>query len=265
MMLYTCDAYPRGALAPVTFLWQPETDQNRTDGSAGPKEEREVVKEGGTEGNSMLWLWSHPASYAAVWTQITHACALAPAADDAGDRITTLGQKDSGNGVLQSSEPKAVSRFGSPLGGTEVCAGALRVRSLKDQLVKFRLTGPASNLVLSETLKPVDITSAQASPQMNGVEAQESSFRLWWQKYYATEENSSHFLAQRACYERVMNCQSPGEIPPHAVLALTVRDPRVLLPSKRTKVDLHEAGEMRMDSTLVTFAVVCTVKAVESS
>ena len=250
-MLYTCDAYPCGAVAPVSYLWRPDTGQSSNDGSAELKEEGGGTKEGGVEEKRVLWLWTHPASYTAVWTQVTSACALAPSAHHSDDSISTSQQKDpvcEDRKVLQSPEPVNVSGFGSPPGGTEACAGALRVHSLKDQLVKFRLTGPASNLVLSKSLRPASITPAQASLQTGSGDAQESGPKPWWQNYYAAEEKASHLLAQQASYERVMNCQSPGEIPPRAVLALTVRDPRVLLPSKRAKVDLHEAGEMRVDN-----------------
>ncbi|XP_076462183.1 ribonucleases P/MRP protein subunit POP1-like [Babylonia areolata] len=234
VMMYTYDTYPRGAVAPITFLWQSGGQQCTAVGrthSADPctGEENHQVR--------LLWMWCHPASYAQVWTQLTNACARQVAAS-----AGMVDEKDVT--VTQPCDLKAASH--SPQGGTKVHFGQLQLCSLKDQLIKLRLTGPASNLILSETLKPANIYSEKkrsgtSSGDSSGESRSGSGESRWWQKYYAAERKGEEFGAQTSAWERVAKCQSPGEVPPRAVVALTVRDTRLLLPSVRTKAALDQA------------------------
>ncbi|GFO09978.1 ribonucleases p/mrp protein subunit pop1-like [Plakobranchus ocellatus] len=115
----------------------------------------------------------------------------------------------------------------------------ITVKSLKDHLVKFRLFGPASNLVLAETLKLANIETTLSSSPAPG-EADESLHlkAVWWKEYYSSNANKGHFLKQCDLWSKISKCQSPSEAPPNTVLALTVKDPRLMLPPKRNKVNL---------------------------
>ncbi|KAL8586772.1 hypothetical protein ACOMHN_061285 [Nucella lapillus] len=228
--MYTCDSYPQGAMAPITFLWQPPRQQQSNGGAREGGQEEEV---------RTLWMWTHSASYVDVWNQLTKACILHSGAS--GDARGTSESSD-----LPVSQPgggtgSTTTKSESPAhGGTRIQIGRLHLHSLKDQLVKFRLSGPASNLILSEVLKPAVVRSEKTyGAGSEGCE--EVGSVPWWVKYYGGEGKEEEFSAQVSSWEGVIKCQSPGELPPQAVVALTVRDPRILLPSVRTKAVADKA------------------------
>ena len=223
VMMYSCDCYPQGAVAPVTYLWQPEASHSNTDDSSGQSNAQQTEIR-------VLWLWCHPASYEEVWSNLRKACSQSSLAH-------------SGHGQENEAPEQRGGNVSLPPGGTEERIGLVHLCSLKDQLIKFRLTGPASNLVLSETLQMADISSVKENQQGIATDRADGTETRWWQEYYSREERKSQFELQANGWERVTKCQSPDELPPRAVLALTVRDPRVLLPSTRTKVALDKAGK----------------------
>ncbi|XP_059140261.1 ribonucleases P/MRP protein subunit POP1-like [Physella acuta] len=124
------------------------------------------------------------------------------------------------------------------LGSSEVMAEGssdVVVRPLNNELVKLRLFGPASNVVLSETLQlsPM-ISQCTDSPAQGNVD-------FWWKSYYSSSLQQESFK-QQADVWRDLQCSTPGQVPANSILGLTVRDPRLLLPPKRSKVTLINSG-----------------------
>ncbi|CAL1531102.1 unnamed protein product [Lymnaea stagnalis] len=111
------------------------------------------------------------------------------------------------------------------------------ITSLKDSLVKLRLHGPAANLVLAETLKPSKLTNPVPP--------------AWWRNYYSCEDHLHALLQQTSLWDKLMKCHSAGEAPPDCVFGLTVGDPRLLLPPKRSKVSV-KPGEGCLPSDVFT-------------
>lgn len=111
------------------------------------------------------------------------------------------------------------------------------VRPLNNELVKLRLFGPASNVVLSETLQlsPL-ISQCTDSPAQGNVDP-------WWKSYYSSSLQQASYK-QQADVWRDLQSSTPGQVPANSILGLTVRDPRLLLPPKRSKVTLLNSGEL---------------------
>ncbi|ESP05473.1 hypothetical protein LOTGIDRAFT_228048 [Lottia gigantea] len=150
-----------------------------------------------------VWLWCHPSCYSAIWYEITNAF-------------------QSENLLMES-----VKMTENCLYDKQVKIGETIITSLKDNLVKFRLTGPLSHTILIDSLKPA---------QVGGINCQDS----WWQKYYKSKAKQSK--GQVALWKELQGCQSPAEVPPRMILPLTVRDPRLFLPDKKTKLKLQLEG-----------------------
>lgn len=231
LTLYTFDGYPFSPIGQVTYLWQAD----------------KCEQEGG-DNCSVLWICCHPSFYAQALDEINRCLSkiLLPDTDE-----------------TQSSSPEVGS------GQKEV-----KVIPLKDQLVKFRLYGPASNRVLSEVLqisnigtgdmqnsgwartddfvKPKSVNKtgeellqkneALATKDADG-EIGSGYDRPWWKNFYSFHRNMESFKEQGDLWSKLRMCHSPAEAPSDCVLALTVRDPRLLLPPKRDKVSTVNSGK----------------------
>lgn len=101
--------------------------------------------------------------------------------------------------------------------------GKVFMTSLKDRLVRHRFIGPESQQILTQTLHVADIM----------FNSKESTY--WWKEYYEDKKHSLDFNQQREFWDGVAQCQSAGELSPHAVIGLTVRDPRVIRARKRNE------------------------------
>ena len=159
-----------------------------------------------------LWISCHPSLYKDVLNEVKK----------------SFGLKD-----LLSSHMETILNMKD---GTKVT-----IKTLKDQLVKFRLFGPASNLVLAETLQMAGTESVSFSKEK--VEESLKIEAMWWKKFYSSADNKRTFLRQSELWQKIAKCQSPCEAPPNCVLALTVRDPRLMLPPKKNKVKVTNAGK----------------------
>ena len=84
-----------------------------------------------------LWISCHPSIFQGVMSEIKKCF---------GSKETESPQDHPVNNTVDAKDESKVS-----------------ITSLKDQLVKFRLFGPASNLVLAETLKLADVVGNHAS------------------------------------------------------------------------------------------------------
>lgn len=261
--LYACNSYPWRALAPVTYFWKPATES---------ADVRNNCRQG------VLWIWSHPASYEIVWAQLQRACSIATGQtrmiglssnQSSGDRLleATSRAKDMPetgkcNTTLNDQDIKMVlkkeeTRKDNLSGGTVFATEELTLTSLKNQLVRFRLTGPAATLVLTETLQLAQIHSSaenSSSKENVGISFQSKAEvgeemhenTRWWQQYYSCQKALSYFETQQALWGNFAKCHSPGNFPPRMMIALTIRDPRLHLPGKIGKVKHLEAGNVMM-------------------
>ncbi|KAK7084741.1 Ribonucleases P/MRP protein subunit pop1 [Halocaridina rubra] len=104
----------------------------------------------------------------------------------------------------------------------------LEMTLLKDTLCRFSLTGPASFRVLQRAFIPASLTDNES--------VNEENYNFWWKNYYSLEEQLGHHQRQTDAWNKMTDCQPQERI----VLPITVRDPRVTLPSK--KFPLQEKG-----------------------
>lgn len=146
-----------------------------------------------------LWLWTHPSCYLLVWHELHKALG-----STAGDQQT----------------PAKV--------------GSVTVTSLKDQLCRFRLTGPVSLSVLQRVLQQSTNGCAAYTKNKecaNNDIQRETSCRNsevpWWTTYYSSDAMQKCYLHQWQYWTLCGTANSPAQLQPFHVLALTVSNPRL--------------------------------------
>ncbi|KAH9488832.1 hypothetical protein Btru_058724 [Bulinus truncatus] len=204
-MIYCYDSYPYKAIGTVTFLWRPQLDQE-------------------IQTSSTLWICCHRSHFQSVLDEVTKCF-------DTG--IISSNSLETHSGLLDKKNSVVVT-------------------SLKDELVKIRLFGPASNRVVAETLKLYGIVnflekegSRLQTAQDRDNDAENNDITVqnqWWKTYFRSESALSSVKEQTLVWEKLMKCHSPGEAPPNCVIGLTLKDPRLLLPPKRSKVSVINSG-----------------------
>ena len=249
VMLYKFDQYPVGALSPVTFLWrqQIKTDtpattnterkQQNIDNSKATEERTSHINgdsvEKGT--NSRLWVWTHPASFHSVFDAITEACSSVGRTSVKRDsKFPEGGKTDCIDKPGQSHQDRSLH---SPtINDTEY--SELKVISCRFELLRFRLTGPQSHALLASTLAlPASSLHKDSSDKIVKREStllckdsSSSNSSKWWQ----TSANDS--LSQNVLWDRLKQASSPSVFPPGCAIGLTVLDPRLDLPVKKTSI-----------------------------
>lgn len=144
--------------------------------------------------------------------------------------------------------------------------GSVEMVLLKDTLNRFRLTGPLSQAVLLESLHVANVLEAvsmknKADPNEGEKSLDVSAVCLqslnmsadgltvgeskdWRIIFYGTPHHKESWHYQETLWQTLKGAVSPAQLPPHLVLALTTQDPRLQLPSKRTKAVPNEKGEI---------------------
>ena len=264
--LYRQGEYPFGAIAEVTFMWCPlatSCDTTTKDTDIMPLESRTSSTSSIEAASStdkgvvhrQLWLWVHPAGY----TDTLRAIAGVFGFDSHGDssdsssneeevmdttegsssqeqhKIKGLDNLSKGDGVKVSVASSIVNPFFTSVSST------VTVRSLKDELARFRLTGPLSHGILQETLLP---SSLPPSPDTAG-DREPSVHATWWRDHASHPSHAHRHQAQADIWLAWKPVVSPLELEPRCILGLTVRDPRPQLPQKRTplKAETDMDGE----------------------
>ena len=145
--------------------------------------------------------------------------------------------------------------------------GNVEMVLLKDTLNRFRLTGPLSQAVLLESLYVASILKddpANSTPDSKKEKEEEESvtdtncFQSnelssddctrgknvdWWTQFYGmSQHHKESWHYQATLWQSLKGAASPAQLPPHLVLALTILDPRLQLPSKRTKAVPDDKG-----------------------
>lgn len=270
VMLYKFDHFPLGAISPVSFLWRQIRSKTETttttknvqysdrQGSEQQSVEIDVTTQDHTsaeagcrilekEANSQLWVWSHPASFDSVFDAITEACkSVGRTSIERDSKVSDVVDKDS---VVNTDRP------GEGTDSTQLVNGVdqseLKVTSLRHDLLRLRLTGPQSHVLLTSTLKlSTDLkhkhsenktsmhvfTSHKASTSVINDEGVNNSSSKWWQKAL---DDPSDSLAQSALWDKLKKASSPAVLPLRCVIGLTVLDPRLYLPGKKKNITIN--------------------------
>lgn len=270
VMLYKFDQFPLGAISPVSFLWRQMRSKTETttttknvqysdrQGSEQQSVEIDVTTQDHTsveagcrilekEANSQLWVWSHPASFDSVFDAITEACkSVGRTSIERDSKVSDVVDKDS---VVNTDRP------GEGTDSTQLVNGVdqseLKVTSLRHDLLRLRLTGPQSHVLLTSTLKlSTDLkhkhsenkssmhvfTSHKASTSAVNDEGVNNSSSKWWQKAL---DDPSDSLAQSALWDKLKKASSPAVLPLRCVIGLTVLDPRLYLPGKKKNITIN--------------------------
>lgn len=219
--MYEFDKYPWNAIGPVSFMWNPSTSH------CGPSQNN------ATPGRK-LWVWCHPSSFDQIWKEFLGCLTLTESEEtetiDKSRLDSDLANKEAAKKEDKNTEPFLCDKYKTNVVRLNV-EKKIRMKSLTGSLLRFCLTGPQSIAVLADTLLQANIVPVKY-PDENG--------SAWWKDYYSKPEHSIGHVTQREFMETMEECQSPSELPPHCVVAMTTRDPRVTRPVKRTKIVADE-------------------------
>ncbi|XP_024122987.1 ribonucleases P/MRP protein subunit POP1 [Oryzias melastigma] len=224
--VYRAGQYPSQPLGPVTFLWRP-----RADGSAGRQ----------------LWIWAHPALKQDLLPELQRVCecceAVATPAESASTlqsepkpevspkaKLTPGGKRKRSREDGSGPSAKKILGDGTRPAGTPVTwkssSTGILINDLTMEMVRYRLIGPQSHTVLTETLEAAtDCDEA----------GQSQAASLWWPQHCRDERKMNLHQRQADVFNTLRDIYSSGEVPAGTVLGLTVDDPRLTLPAKKVK------------------------------
>lgn len=199
-MFYKCGMYPNGAIAKVSFFWKPKPKSHNNDPA---------------ENIRTLWIWSHPSSYQQVYDELCSVFSI---------EGTCSSSKVSVDNKLTRSDDIAPGKgnFYRRSEISKLCnkARTVTIIPLKDSIVRFRLTGPQSHAILSDLLKPIESIKPEDFP--------------WFDEIPLSNYNDV-LMKQKENWMKMAGGSSPSIFPPHSVISLLVKDPRLGMPQKRTK------------------------------
>ncbi|XP_046498593.1 ribonucleases P/MRP protein subunit POP1 isoform X2 [Equus quagga] len=232
LLLYRANKYPREMLGPVTFIWKSE----RTSGD--------------TSESRQLWIWIHPTLKQDILEEIKAVCqcmepikptvciqdpVLSPSQEKSQTELPEekIGKKRKRKDDGEDGKPiKKVIGDGTrdpyqPYSWISPATGII-ISDLTMEMNRFRLIGPLAHSILTEALKA-------ASVHTEG-EDTEKTPHCWWVETCRNPDSVSLHHRQEAIFELLGGVTSPAEIPAGTVLGLTVGDPRINLPQKRSKI-----------------------------
>ncbi|KAM4027999.1 ribonucleases P/MRP protein subunit POP1 isoform 2-T3 [Anomaloglossus baeobatrachus] len=256
LVLYRADKYPSEALGHVTFIWKP----------------RNVLET--TSDERQLWIWMHPALKADVLKELRLVClcedrpnnfvsisgppAQPPPKEEPPAHVTGTGRKRK----LRDKEGEKAVPVKKIVGdGTRATPDpyfwtstetSITIRDLTMEIVRYRLVGPMSNCVLGDAL--------HAAPLHKDTE--DSGPHGWWADYCRNPDNVLRHNSQDSLFKLLKGIESPAQIPSGTILGLTVGDPRLNLPNKRTKsfpnLENYKGGEKMKSLMVAGVPVDCT-------
>ncbi|XP_072547652.1 ribonucleases P/MRP protein subunit POP1 [Salminus brasiliensis] len=264
IVLYRADQYPHQPMGPAHFLWRPRNAQSS---------------------QRQLWIWVHPTLKQDLVTELQTVCqcfeAVPPIPSEATVESVITDQPTTPASSEPKSEPphprKKRKREGdgnddrpakkilgdgtrSPMTPFSWRSSQtnIMINDLSMEMVRFRLIGPLSHAVLTETLLPAantEIDTKGTSP-------------FWWPQHCKNKESMSLHHQQADVFQLLRDVHSTSELPAACVLGLTVDDPRLALPKKRGKAapdlqvpqDVNE--EKRRDLTLRGIPAPCAQSAI---
>ncbi|KAM9403798.1 ribonucleases P/MRP protein subunit POP1 isoform 2-T3 [Salvelinus alpinus] len=261
VVVYRAGLYPLQPLGPVTFLWRPRTqgrggqeDQGRGGQDRGGQEDQ------GSQGSThrQLWIWAHPTMKTDLLPELQAVCqcseaVLPPApvelpvpqpaptptlAPGPGACPEAVQAPASGSKRKWSSrEPEAAGPPAKKLVGYSTISATtpvtwrssttgIVISDLTMEMVRYRLIGPLSHSVLTETLAPATHCDATGKSRPSP---------FWWPDHCRDDCNMSLHQQQAGVFNTLKGVYSTAEVPAGSVLGLTVDDPRLTLPNKRSK------------------------------
>ncbi|XP_040210696.1 ribonucleases P/MRP protein subunit POP1 isoform X2 [Rana temporaria] len=247
LVLYKADKYPDEALGPVDFIWKPKS----TPESCGLRQ---------------LWVWMHPALKQDILKELRLVCVCEDRPDNAvytpalpadppqEEKPATV-KKAGKKRKMQDKEGEKAVPVKKIIGdGTRDCPDpyqwtstqtSITIRDLTMEIVRYRLVGPLSNCVLNDALHPAPVHK----------KTEDRGPHSWWEDYSQNSDNNLLHDQQSSLFHLLQGITSPAQIPPGTVLGLTVGDPRVNLPKKRTKsvpnLQQYEADGEKVRSLMV--------------
>ncbi|XP_039709981.1 LOW QUALITY PROTEIN: ribonucleases P/MRP protein subunit POP1 [Pteropus medius] len=228
LMLYRANKYPREMLGPVTFIW----------------------KSGDSAESRQLWIWLHPTLKQDILEEIKATCQCMEPTKSAvciPDPLLTPSQEESQTALPDKKivkkrkrrddgeNAKPIKKFigdgtrdpHQPYSWLSPTTGIL-ISDLTMEMNRFRLIGPLSHSILTEALKIASVHTEE--------EDTEKTPHHWWVETCKNADSVSLHHRQGAMFELLGGITSPAEIPAGTILGLTVGDPRINLPQKRSKV-----------------------------
>uniref|UniRef100_K7G0N9 POP1 homolog, ribonuclease P/MRP subunit n=1 Tax=Pelodiscus sinensis TaxID=13735 RepID=K7G0N9_PELSI len=228
LVLYHANRYPEDALGPITFIWK-------------PKDECYV-----TSKMRQLWIWTHPSLKQDILTELksvfqctepVETCSPEPVVTFCQEKkqpdvAMSVGRKRKREDDGEKAVPlKKIIGDGTrvplqPYCWTSQSTGVV-ISDLTMEILRYRLIGPLTHCVLTEALKTASVQTEMADA--------ETELNNWWVENCKDSEKVSLHQRQEAIFELLQGISSPSEIPAGTILGLTVGDPRVNLPKKRSK------------------------------
>ena len=232
-VMYHNGGYPNKPVGPVLFLWQPLNTATPEDIGCdmdidGEKctfeSEQNLEKESAIL--RRLWIWVHPSIYKEALQTLQEG---------------TLNRAEKTEMQADDQDSKSVEFFSC----TSVIGDRISVTSLQDELLRFRLLGPLAHQLVMKCLHPATTLKAKMLKEENeGLRflkscskweeiAKSSTDRQWW-KY---DGEFGRHVELFYCYQPTLSARSsPGDFVSGTAFGVTVLDPRLFLPKKRTSL-----------------------------
>ncbi|ETE68624.1 Ribonucleases P/MRP protein subunit POP1, partial [Ophiophagus hannah] len=228
LVLYQTDRYPQDTLGPVTFLWKPRHGS------------------GETSENRQLWIWTHPAFKQGILAELKSVFQCSePVETCKPELVVTLSQEEDKMNIPEhvGHKRKRKDKAGETVVPVKKIIGdgtrdpnqpycwssqttGITISDLTMEILRYRLIGPLSHCVLTEALK-VAFVHMDLDPT-------DSEINSWWVENCKNPDWVSLHHCQESVFETMQGLAS-SDIPSGTVLGLTVGDPRVNLPKKRSK------------------------------
>ncbi|XP_066481384.1 ribonucleases P/MRP protein subunit POP1 [Tiliqua scincoides] len=228
LTLYHVDRYPEDALGPVTFIWKPRSGF------------------GCTNESRQLWIWVHPAFKQDILGELKavfqcfeprEACnpvsvVTLPQEENKLDAAKAVGKKRKRRAEegVTSVPVKKIIGDGTrdpqqSYSWTSQTTGIV-ISDLTMEILRYRLIGPLSHCVLTEALKVASVHTE--------LDSADSDIHSWWTENCKNPDQLTLHHRQESIFDLLKGLCS-SDIPSGTVLGLTVGDPRVNLPKKRSK------------------------------
>ena len=202
--VYRSRKRPLGVVGEVSYLWRPP-------------------QPGGDDGGC-LWVFCHPSLY-----------------DDLKEEIVSsvfCCERERDQNGSENEEAPPPKRRKKDVGAAKLATrnvpfdrapkyrsstGAVTVTLLQDTINRFRLVGPESGAVLAAALRRTALDT-------------KSDGTKWWEREGERAPVAETFSAQWEALETTLGKARPAEMKAGSVFAVTVRDPRAVLPKNRGAV-----------------------------
>ncbi|XP_037933548.1 ribonucleases P/MRP protein subunit POP1 [Teleopsis dalmanni] len=227
IQLFRNGKYPNGAIASVTFLWQPLQSEEQMS--------NENIKR-------RLWIWVHPSAYQTVLMEllelfdmisIRNTTVVIKSEDDKFEEDLIKTESDAKDSTKPKLNVKAERQlqFMTRTNAYErnKCYkntnGTIELTELKNTMNRFSLTGPLSQSVLSHAFKPKEYNL-------------ENEPDNWFRNFLEKNSDFQEFHTfQCKFWQNCEHLNTPATFISNMVIALNIEDPRIHRPQKRTKAD----------------------------